>query len=104
MYNFNLFGACLTCNNAFFRQKRVRFPKGKKVKTGDERPSVSVDEDGLSELADPRLAAKERAKRRNQMTAELFREETHGIFHDVSSAEVTYEVCFSFFPHVFPRY
>ncbi|XP_010268033.1 PREDICTED: LIN1-like protein isoform X2 [Nelumbo nucifera] len=25
------------------------------------------------------------------MTAELFREETHGIFHDVSSAEVTYE-------------
>ncbi|XP_048227918.1 SUPPRESSOR OF ABI3-5 [Ricinus communis] len=69
------------------KQKKVRFPKGKKVKPGDEAPiaitKVLEEEDGQN----PRLAAKERAKRRNLITAELFSEE----LNDVSTAEVTYQ-------------
>lgn len=78
------------------RQKRVRFPKGKKVKPGDEaavrRPVV--EDEGPSDLNDPRLAAKERANRRSQFTAELFSEDSRGIASDISSAEVAYEVGF----------
>lgn len=76
------------------RQKRVKFPKGKKVKPGDEILNAGKDEDVPSELKDPRLAAKERAKHRTQITAELFSEESRGIFHDISAAEMNYEVCF----------
>lgn len=72
-------------------QKRVKFPKGKKVKPGDEVLNAGKDEDVPSELTDPRLAAKERAKHRTQITAELFSEESRGIFHDISAAEVNYE-------------
>nr|CAN64184.1 hypothetical protein VITISV_022648 [Vitis vinifera] len=72
-------------------QKRVKFPKGKKVKPGDEVLNAGKDEDVPSELKDPRLAAKERAKHRTQITAELFSEESRGIFHDISAAEMNYE-------------
>ncbi|KAF8411471.1 hypothetical protein HHK36_004022 [Tetracentron sinense] len=71
--------------------KRARFPKGKKAKAGDEVASGSKAEEGPNEWKDPRFAAKERAKRRNQMAAELFREESGGILHDISAAEVNYE-------------
>lgn len=75
----------------------MRFPKGKKVKPGDE---VVVDkgkavDDGPSDLADPRLAAKERANRRSLMTFELCSEESRGIINDISAAEETYKVPFS---------
>ena len=50
----------------------------------------------LNDLTDPRLAAKERAKRPNQMTADLFSEENRGLVNDTLAAEVTYEVRFSF--------
>lgn len=77
-----------------YRAKRVRFPKGKKVKPGDE---IVVDkgnvEEDPSDLTKPLNAAKERAKRRNQITAELFSEETGGL-NDISAAEETYEVSF----------
>lgn len=58
---------------------------------------VQADE-APSEVLNPRLAAKERAKRRNQITAELFSEESRGILNDVTAAEVAYMVCiFPFF-------
>lgn len=83
-------------NFLFFSQKRVRFPKGKKVKTGDAFVDIAKAEENPSDLTDPRFAAKERAKRRNQMTADLFSEENRGVGNDISAAEVTYEVRFSF--------
>ncbi|KAK3414159.1 hypothetical protein EUGRSUZ_I02666 [Eucalyptus grandis] len=74
-------------------QKRVRFPKGKKVKPGDEaavkRPVV--EDKAPSDAKDARLAAKERASRRSQITAELFSEDSRGGANDISSAEVAYE-------------
>lgn len=74
----------------------MRFPKGKKVKPGDEaatRTSVFPEEEGSGDFANPRAAATERAVRRNQMTAELFCEDNRGIAKDISVAEVAYEVC-----------
>ncbi|KAK9000711.1 hypothetical protein V6N11_081200 [Hibiscus sabdariffa] len=71
-------------------QKRVRFPKGKKVKPGEEAVNRVEIEDGSGDLTDPRLAAKERAKRRSQITTELFAEDGRGMLHDVSAAEVSY--------------
>ncbi|KAL6964286.1 hypothetical protein U1Q18_035343 [Sarracenia purpurea var. burkii] len=73
-------------------QKRVRFPKGKKVKPGNEKVDVwQKSEDGPSESAHARLAAKERAMQRNQITAELLSEENRGMVHDISAAEVQYK-------------
>ncbi|KAG8651680.1 RNA-binding protein 10 [Manihot esculenta] len=70
------------------KQKKVRFPKGKKVKPGEEAVlSVAKVEEGPGDSKDPRLAAQERAKHRNLITAELFSEE----LNDASAAEVTYE-------------
>ncbi|KAK4784631.1 hypothetical protein SAY86_018999 [Trapa natans] len=73
--------------------KRVRFPKGRKVKPGDEGTSRSYapEEKGVVDLKNPDAAAKERAKRRNQITADLFSEESKGGLHDIVAAEVTYE-------------
>ncbi|KAF9690160.1 hypothetical protein SADUNF_Sadunf01G0166900 [Salix dunnii] len=70
------------------KQKKVRFPKGKKVKSGDEAVDKSKAEEGPSERKDPRLAAKERAMLRNEITAQIFSEDTN----DASAAEVAYEV------------
>lgn len=76
-----------------YRQKRVRFPKGKKIKSGDEVVDVGPHtEDGPSEVKDPHLAAKERALRRTQITAKLLEEENAGMLHDISAAEEHYEV------------
>ncbi|XVF01585.1 hypothetical protein REPUB_Repub04eG0101200 [Reevesia pubescens] len=72
-------------------QKRVRFPKGKKVKPGEETVNRVDVEDGSGDVNDPRQAAKERAKRRNQITTELFTEDGRGMLNDVSAAEITYE-------------
>ncbi|XP_009628293.1 uncharacterized protein LOC107759438 [Nicotiana tabacum] len=69
-------------------QKRVRFPKGKKVKQGDN--TIEGREDLPSGWRDPRLAAKERSVRRNQITAELLDEENEGEIADISRAEVEY--------------
>lgn len=78
-----------------YRAKRIRFPKGKKVKPGDEVVVVDKgnveEEEEATDLMNPQVAAKERAKRRSQITAELFTDDTGGV--DVSAAEVTYEVC-----------
>lgn len=76
------------------RPKRVRFPKGKKVKPGDEVTSGSyVPEDrGLIDLTNPQLAAKERSKRRNQVNADFVIEESRRGLKDISAAEETYEV------------
>ncbi|XVF44751.1 hypothetical protein PTKIN_Ptkin02bG0149300 [Pterospermum kingtungense] len=72
-------------------QKRVRFPKGKKVKPGEKAVNRVDVEDGSGDLKDPRIAAKERAKRRSQITTELFTEDGRGMLPDVSAAEATYE-------------
>ncbi|KAL4303822.1 hypothetical protein GQ457_10G019600 [Hibiscus cannabinus] len=72
-------------------QKRARFPKGKKVKPGEEVPNRVDIEDGSGDSKDPRLAAKERSKRRSQITTELFAEDGRGMLNDVSAAEVSYE-------------
>ncbi|KAB5563780.1 hypothetical protein DKX38_003834 [Salix brachista] len=70
------------------KQKKVRFPKGKKVKSGDERVERGKAEDeGPSDLKDPRLAAKERAMLRILNTAEGL----SGDPNDASAAEVVYE-------------
>ncbi|XP_065864642.1 uncharacterized protein [Euphorbia lathyris] len=70
------------------KQKKVRFPKGRKIKPGDEvpvdRPNV---EEAPVDTKEARLAAQERAKRRSLITAELFSEE----INDASAAEVNYE-------------
>ncbi|KAJ4953442.1 hypothetical protein NE237_030274 [Protea cynaroides] len=71
--------------------KRVRFPKGKKVKAVDGVASVNKVEEVPSVGQDPRLAAKERSKRRSQITTELLSEEVSGGFTDLSAAEVHYE-------------
>lgn len=71
----------------------MRFPKGKKVKPGDEvvGKGKAVD-DGQCDLTDPHLAAKERANRRNQLTFGLCSEESRGVINDISTAEETYKV------------
>lgn len=83
---FSIFSSFLV--RFFYRQKRPRFPKGKKVKT-DDTPEEVVPVDG----ADPRFAAKERSKRRNQITAELFIDQNNETLQDISAAEENYEVC-----------
>ncbi|KAI3742525.1 hypothetical protein L1987_60209 [Smallanthus sonchifolius] len=75
------------------RQKRVRFPKGKKVKPEDEVvanvPQVAEDEpDGLN---DTQLVAKARSKRRNQNKAGLDTEATGDLLDDVAASEMHYE-------------
>lgn len=70
-------------------QKRVRFPKGKKVKEGAGKLDIVGTEADTSTFSDPRLAAKERAIRRTAMTTSLFNEESSTI--DISAAEIKYE-------------
>ncbi|KAL1336252.1 hypothetical protein AAHE18_10G048800 [Arachis hypogaea] len=73
--------------------KRVRFPKGKKVKPGEEVvvEKAKAEEEEPTDLLNPQVAAKERAKRRTQITSELFTDDTGGASNDVTAAEVTYE-------------
>ncbi|MED6195349.1 hypothetical protein PIB30_037090 [Stylosanthes scabra] len=75
--------------------KKVRFPKGKKVKPGEEvvveKVTAEKEEEEPTDLLNPQAAAKERAKRRSQITSELFTDDTGGASNDVTAAEVTYE-------------
>lgn len=71
-------------------QRRVRFPKGKKVKTGDF--VVDDNEDGPIRSQEPQLVAKERRRRRGQMGDDLLEEENKGMLPDITRAEVQYEV------------
>ena len=82
------------------RQKRIRFPKGKKVKAPTERvPIKELDEEAVpqaQDFSDPRFAAKERARRRTQMTTQLFTEDHDVDFARISSVEIHYQVFFLF--------
>ncbi|GMH16390.1 hypothetical protein Nepgr_018231 [Nepenthes gracilis] len=79
-------------SNKPLAQKRVRFPKGKKVKPGTERVAVNDDnQERPKDWKDPRLASKERARCRSQMTTELFTGESEENLADISAAEVYYE-------------
>ena len=64
------------------------------MKPGEEAVNRVDVEDVSGDLKDPNHAAKERAKRRNQITTELFTEDGRGMLNDVSVAEVAYEVSF----------
>ncbi|PIM97569.1 putative protein involved in protein-protein interaction, contains polyproline-binding GYF domain [Handroanthus impetiginosus] len=70
-------------------EKRVRFPKGKKSKQGDY-VTESVGED-IPSWKDPRLAARDRAIRRNTITAELLNDENNDLVPDIRKAEVQYK-------------
>ncbi|KAI4367479.1 hypothetical protein MLD38_023213 [Melastoma candidum] len=73
-------------------QKRVRFPKGKKVKPGDEgRRSVFPEEEGPGVSVNPKIVATERANRRSLMTTEMFHDDVSGGSNNISAAEVPYE-------------
>ncbi|XP_031491660.1 SUPPRESSOR OF ABI3-5 [Nymphaea colorata] len=75
------------------KQREVKFPKGKKAKQGVEPlfDDASAGGGGPVRSTDPRVAAKERAVRRNQITAELFKDQDKGTPADIASAEVDYE-------------
>ncbi|XP_057525631.1 uncharacterized protein LOC130805048 [Amaranthus tricolor] len=76
-------------------QKRVRFPKGKKVKASEAPEPVAAkekdEEAAPADLSDPRIAAKERARRRSQMTTQLFTEDGEVELSRINSAEVQYQ-------------
>ncbi|KAF6148762.1 hypothetical protein GIB67_019370 [Kingdonia uniflora] len=74
-------------------QKKPRFPKGKKVKLGDEAPTARVIgvEERPKDLSDPKVAAEERVRRRTRMFDDLFSQESRGMLHDISVAEVKYQ-------------
>ena len=63
----------------FFQPKASTVSKGRKVKPGDSFVDKGKAEESLNDLTDPRLAAKERANRPNQMTADLLSEENRGL-------------------------
>ncbi|EPS61335.1 hypothetical protein M569_13462, partial [Genlisea aurea] len=69
-------------------EKRVRFPKGKKVKVADKTVDV-VGEEIPSK--DPRLAARDRAARRNTFLEEHTDDVINDRGSDVKKAEVQYE-------------
>ncbi|CAN6478211.1 unnamed protein product [Victoria cruziana] len=75
------------------KQREVKFPKGKKAKQGVEPlfERACGDGGGPVRSTDPRVAAKERAVRRNQITTELFNDRQKGASADIASAEVDYE-------------
>ncbi|KAK6156849.1 hypothetical protein DH2020_011097 [Rehmannia glutinosa] len=70
-------------------EKRVRFPKGKKLKQGDY-VTDSLGED-IPSWKNPRLAATDRAIRRNKITAELLNDENNDFEPDIRKAEVQYK-------------
>ncbi|CAJ2648994.1 uncharacterized protein LOC123909890 isoform X1 [Trifolium pratense] len=71
--------------------KRVRFPKGKKGKPVDVIVEKVIVEENVNDLSNPVVAAKERMKRRNHITAELLSEEHGVISNNISAAEVKYK-------------
>jgi CD2 antigen cytoplasmic tail-binding protein 2 len=79
-------------NNNNPPQKRVRFPKGKKMKNVEEVVDIiQRNEDIPSDVKDPQLVAKERSLLRAQNNAKLLEEENVGMLSDISIAEELYE-------------
>ncbi|KAJ7519515.1 hypothetical protein O6H91_20G042600 [Diphasiastrum complanatum] len=78
------------------RAKKLRFPKGKKESqtTGISKLDyLNGDEDsGLVLNRDPRVAATERAVRRNKIAEQLRNSEDSSVLNDVAAAEEDYEV------------
>lgn len=74
------------------RQKKPRFPKGKKQKTGNE---IDDAENGSAEgplkATDPRLAATRRAARRRDRAEELLNARDTSVLDDIGEAEEEYE-------------
>lgn len=78
-----------------FREKRVRFPKGKKVKPEDQVPVVQLpaeEEKDVEPETEAQIAARERALRRKM---NIPADEDTDMLHDISVAEVRYQVCSS---------
>lgn len=76
------------------KQKRVRFPKGKKVKAVPEPEVFKEEEEQIpQDLSDPRVAAKERAKRRTQT---VVADDGDVDLTRISEVEVRYQVNESF--------
>lgn len=59
------------------------------------------EEAAPADLSDPRIAAKERARRRSQMTTQLFTEDGEVELSRINSAEVQYQVSFSSLPPIY---
>ncbi|KAK3007383.1 hypothetical protein RJ639_017460 [Escallonia herrerae] len=73
-------------------QKRVRFPKGKKLKSGDEVADANQPaEEGPVERAHARLVARERKVMRNLLNEGLRGEVMAEALHDISGGEVHYK-------------
>ncbi|KAL9252097.1 SUPPRESSOR OF ABI3-5-like protein [Drosera capensis] len=75
-------------------QKRVRFPKGKKARPGATAVGLRDDaeeDEKPKDWKDPRQAAKDRARRRSQMTTELLADEDEQNLVDISQAEDLHE-------------
>ncbi|XP_051147199.1 uncharacterized protein LOC127262527 [Andrographis paniculata] len=70
-------------------EKRVRFPKGKKLKQGDYVTESAAEV--IPGYKDPRLAAKDRATRRNKITEELLNDEHSDYTNNIRKAEVHYK-------------
>lgn len=77
------------------------------MKPGDDAAVVDrgkgvAETEPATQLRNPRLAAKERINRRNELTAELLSDEgTNGILNNVLAAEVAYDVrCFYSFHYI----
>ncbi|GLJ46783.1 hypothetical protein SUGI_0986680 [Cryptomeria japonica] len=76
------------------RQKKPRFPKGKKQKSVDEFNNIeNASVGGPVKGTDPRLAAKQRARRRRDMAEELLNAQAHdtSVLDDIGAAEEDYE-------------
>ncbi|GAB2217047.1 hypothetical protein Droror1_Dr00000205 [Drosera rotundifolia] len=75
-------------------QKRVRFPKGKKARPGAAAVGLRDDakEDAKpKDWKDPQQAAKDRARRRSQMSTKLLADEDEQNLVDISQAEDLHE-------------
>nr|XP_043624271.1 CD2 antigen cytoplasmic tail-binding protein 2 isoform X2 [Erigeron canadensis] len=77
-------------------EKKVRFPKGKKVKPGQEVPMPNVpqqvpEDDELVVLEEPQAVAKARSKRRNKNKGGFDDEDSRDILQVVADAELQYK-------------
>eukprot|EP01018_Ginkgo_biloba_P035023 Gb_16472 [translate_table: standard] len=73
------------------RQKKPRFPKGKKEKLVADIRKEHGNEEGPIKATDPRLAAKQRATRRSRMAEELVNARDTSVLDDIGAAEEEYE-------------
>ncbi|XP_073065792.1 uncharacterized protein [Primulina eburnea] len=70
-------------------EKRVRFPKGKKIKQGDYVIDSAIED--VPSGKEARLAAQDRAMRRTKINAELLNDENNDLVPDIRKAEVQYK-------------